>query len=139
MPTLPVGTPLRKLPTVSGSGSTTQGSGATSTAVVPPADTTDDHSDFVGVTTRNNETYDATDGGEVYVQKDGVFLVRVNGLCEFDDPLEWVNGQDYLQKGGGNANSIVCYARMDKSSAAIGLIKASITGKSVGAQPPVWI
>lgn len=88
---LNVGTPLWKLPTSVSDGV------ATNTLAVLPAESTDAHSEFVGVTVRDRENSDV----DLHVQRTGDILVRVMGPCAIGDLACQAPGSDYLAVNNG--------------------------------------
>ncbi len=85
---LKIGTPIWRKPVVLSAGV------FQNTRPALPVDTTADHSEFMGVTTRDSET--AGDGQSVPLQRSGDILVRVLGPVSFGDIVGQVIGQDYL-------------------------------------------
>lgn len=89
--TLPVGTPLWKKP-----GELNGGVIQNRTAVSPSA-SSDAHSEFVGVTVRDNENTALP----VSTQAAGVILARVKGPVAFGNVLGRANGEQALIRSGG--------------------------------------
>ncbi len=89
MSLLKIGTPLWKLPSV-----LSVANKWSNTRPVLPSATTADHSEFVGVTVRDDESVGT--GRGLQVQRTGDILVRVLGPVSFGEVVGQVVGADYL-------------------------------------------
>lgn len=115
MATLNVGTPLWKRPTQESGGINIY------TMPVPPAQTGENHTEFVGVTTRINED----DGRLIPVQRDGELYCRVMGPVNKGDPVGRSNGHDYAI---ANAEPVIGIAQETISGSEIKILKVQTYG-----------
>jgi hypothetical protein len=90
---LPIGTPLWKKPVEITNGV------ATNTLCVLPADSTDAHTEFAGVTVRDGEDSESA----LQLQRTGDILARVMGPFKFGDIARFSPGVENLAVGNGKA------------------------------------